>query len=248
MTALSSTAMVLAAGFGKRLRPLTLTKPKPLFDVAGRTMLDAALDRLVEAGVQRVVVNGFYLADQIEAHLKTRHDVELVFLRETEILETGGGVKNALPYFDDRPFLQMNADLPWVDKGTPSLLKLRAAWDAARMDALLLVMPTRAARGFPPTGDYNLTDAGLLVRKDIAPPRSHVILGAQIITPDLYKAEPATHFSNNILWDKAEAAGRLFGLVHQGTCFHVGTPEDLAEARRLWESGAGWAVPQAACP
>src|ERR1700761_1863521 len=132
MQTLSKTAMILAAGEGMRMRPLTLETPKPLLKVGGKTMLDHAIDKLIAAGIKRVVVNCFYLADQIETHLKTRKDVEIIILRETELLDTGGGIKNALDNFD-APFFALNADLPWMDGKSPSLSRMKESWNAAKM-------------------------------------------------------------------------------------------------------------------
>jgi MurNAc alpha-1-phosphate uridylyltransferase len=243
-TGLSDTAMLLAAGRGERLRPLTLMKPKPLFEVGGRAMLDHALDRLVESGVRRVVVNCFYLADQIVDHLAKRRDVEIVISREDELLDTGGGIRHVLSAFGGKPFFALNADLMWLDGEEPALARLARLWDPARMDALLLMMKTEKARGFGPQGDFNLDgtleEGGRLRRHPSSPPRSHVWIGAQILKPALFAAEAERVFSNNKIWDKAEEAGRLFGLEHTGTCFHVGTPEDWAMANRLLETGEGW--------
>jgi MurNAc alpha-1-phosphate uridylyltransferase len=241
MSSLSDTAMVLAAGRGERLRPLTLMRPKPLFDVGGRTMLDAALDRLVEVGVKRVVVNAFYRADQIVEHLAARRDLEIVLSREDALLDTGGGIKNVLPQFGGKPFFSINADLLWHDAKAPgALARLAAAWDATRMGALLLMMPTRRAPGFGPLGDFNLEPDGRLRRHPSAPPRSHVWIGAQIVVPDLYARVPDRVFSNNRIWNALEPEGRLFGLEHEGSCYHVGTPEDWMRANALWQSGEGW--------
>ena len=243
MTALSETAMVLAAGFGKRLLPLTETKPKPLFEIGGCTMLDLTIDKLVAAGIKRVVVNCFYLADQIEAQLALRHDVEVVISREAELLDTGGGIKNALPLLGDKPFFTINSDLVWTDEAQPALGRMADAWRASeKMDALLLVMPTQKVRGFGVHGDFMLEADGRLWRKDTKPPRSHVWLGAQIVKPKFYAEEPARIFSSNIVWNRIENDGGLFGVNHNGTCFQAGTPDDLAEANRQLASGEGWAV------
>jgi len=243
MSKLSSTAMVLAAGLGMRMRPLTLTKPKPLLEVGGRTMLDLVLDRLLAHGIRRAVVNAYYLADQIEAHLASRHDIDIIISREQELLDTGGGIKNALAHFDGQPFFALNADLPWMDGVEPSLDRMAAFWDSERMDALLLLMKTGKARGFESTGDFTLDPDGRARRKDVAPPRPYVMLSAQILKPDLFAA-PTTHvFSNNLIWNQAESQGRLYGIEHHGTCYHVGTPEDWTSANALLASGKGWAVP-----
>ena len=213
----SSTAMVLAAGLGTRMRPLTLAKPKPLQIVGGRTMLDHALDKLVAIGIERVVVNSFYLADQIEEHLRARRDVEIIISREEELLDTGGGILKALPHFGGQPFFALNADLPWIDGDVPGLGLLRQV-------------------------DFAMKGDGRLYRKDVAPPRPFVVISAQILKPELFAAPPARIFSNNWIWNEAEERGRLYGAEYSGTCYHVGTPEDLQRANALLASGQGWGV------
>ena len=239
---LSPTAMVLAAGLGTRMRPLTLEKPKPLFEVGGRTMLDVALDRLLAFGIRRAVVNAHYLADQIETHMAARKDMEIIISREDELLDTGGGVKKALPHFDGLPFFALNADLPWMDEGEPSLSRMAAAWNPDAMDALLLLMPTKKAYGFGTDGDFMLDADGKVRRKNIQPPRSHVMLSAQILKPESFAKRSEKTFSNNLVWNEAEEKGRLYGVEHHGTCYHVGTPEDWKRANELLASGKGWKV------
>jgi len=242
MNSLSLTAMVLAAGIGSRMRPMTLNKPKPLQMVGGKTMLDHALDKLVTAGIKRAVVNTFYLADQIEHHLKTRQDIEIIISRETELLDTGGGIANAIHYFDGKPFFSLNADLPWLDEGTPSLKRMQDFWNTQTMDALLLLMRTEKARGFAGTGDFVLEKNGEVWRKNLPPPRPYVWISAQILNPKLYNFPPARVFSNNYIWDQAETSKRLYGIEHNGTCYHVGTPEDWHLANKLFSSEQGWSV------
>ncbi len=238
---LSDTAMVLAAGFGARMKPLTDTTPKPLLPINGRAMLDIALDHLKGAGVRRVIVNGHYLADQIKHHLATRQDIETIFLFEPAILDTGGGVKNALAYFGDKPFFLLGGDMPWFDGKTPTLHRLAAAWKPDHMDDLLLVAPTETARGFSQAqGDFMMNREGRLTRKGTTPPRDVVFLSAQIINPRLYDGITDTVFSNNLIFDRAERADRLYGLMHDGTAYHVGTPQDWQEANHLLETGEGW--------
>jgi MurNAc alpha-1-phosphate uridylyltransferase len=239
---ISNTAMVLAAGLGTRMRPMTLTKPKPLQIVGDRTMLDHALDKLVVAGIERAVVNTFYLAEQIEAHLKIRHDIEIIISRETELLDTGGGIANALHYFDNKPFFSLNADLPWMDTRTPALPRMGEMWDADKMDVLLLLMRTDKARGFEPHGDFAMASDGRVWRRGMNPPRPYVWISAQILKPELFAKPPAKKFSNNHIWNDAEARNRLYGVEHDGTCFHVGTPEDWQIANELLASGKGWGV------
>jgi len=240
---LSDTAMVLAAGLGLRMRPLTLERPKPLLEVGGRTMLDHALDKLKEAGMKRAVVNVFHLAEQIEEHLAGRRDLEIIISRENELLDTGGGIKKALRHFGSKPFFALNADLPWLDEGEPSLVRMAEAWDKSRMDVLLLVMPSGKARGFSGKGDFMMEPDGSLWRKGAPEVKSHVWISAQIMSPEVICEVSEKVFSNNLVFDKAETEGKLFGILHHGTCHHAGTPEDLAEANRLLASGEGWAVP-----
>lgn len=237
------TGMVLAAGFGKRMLPLTLTTPKPLLHVGGKTMLDQALDRLQEAGVTRAVVNAGYLGDQIATQVATRQAPTMIVSRETTPLETGGGVKQALPWLGDDPIYVLNADLPWQDSTTPALQQLRNNWDATRMDVLLLLLPLAQAQGFGSKGDFNQLPDSRIQRLGATPPYSHVFIGAFIVKPQLYHSISATHFSNNVIFDRAEIASRLFGCVHKGTCYHVGTPADLMRANALLASGQGWGTP-----
>lgn len=238
---LSDTAMVLAAGFGVRMRPLTLDKPKPLLEVGGRAMLDRAIDHLAEVGVRRVVVNAHYLGDQIRDHVVQRRDVEILLSPEDEILDTGGGVKKARPHFGDKPTFVLGGDMPYFDgPAEKALTRLARTWDPARMDILMLVAPRGKARGFGEKGDFMMREDGSLWRDGAAQPRDVVFLSAMILKPQLYDTISETAFSNNKLFDEAEKRGRLFGVVHDGTCFHVGTPEDLAEANALLASGKGW--------
>lgn len=245
MSEISKTAMVLAAGLGARMRPLTLQKPKPLFEVGGRSMLDHALDRLVAVGIERAVVNTYYLSEQIAAHLEGRSDIEIIISHETELLDTGGGIKNALRYLGDKPFFALNADLPWLDAeesncDSSSLNRMMKAWDAAKMDALLLLMSTQKARGFAAMGDYAMESDGRVWRKDLQPPRSYVMMSAQIIKPEPFSHYPDRIFSNSKIWDQIEVLKRLYGIEHHGSCYHVGTAEDLQKANDLLSSGQGW--------
>jgi len=242
MNQLSSTAMVLAAGLGTRMRPMTDTKPKPLHTVGERTMLDHALDKLVAAGITRAVVNTFYLAEQIEEHLKTRHDVEIVISRESELLDTGGGIVKVLHEFDGKPFFSLNADLPWIDGTVPSLMRLQQMWDTNKMDVALLLMRTNKARGFGDKGDFAMERDGRVWRQGVEPPRPFVWISAQILKPNLYSNPPAKVFSNNHVWNEVEARGKLYGVEHNGTCYHVGTPEDWRTANELLATGQGWGV------
>ena len=221
-------AMVLAAGLGKRMRPLTDTTPKPLLAVAGRTLLDRALDRIAEAQVERAVVNVHYLGGQIEAHVKGRKAPPIAISREDVLLETGGGVTKALPLLGDAPFFVVNADILWLDGATPALQRLAQAWDDDRMDALLLMQSTATARGYEGRGDYFLDAQGRLKRRRGSEVAPYVFAALQILHPRLFKDAPSGAFSLNVLYDKAQESGRLWGIVHDGLWFHVGTPEDLS--------------------
>jgi N-acetyl-alpha-D-muramate 1-phosphate uridylyltransferase len=269
------------------MHPLTATTPKPLLRVGDRTMLDHVLDKLHDQGIGTqgngtIVVNAGYLGEQIIAHCATRTDVNITISREAEPLETGGGVKQALPLLGSAPFFVINADLPWLETGTPALARLEQAWRPEQMDVLLLVMPLAAARGFGENtngsidtfnemplvseataeaaayaaespmktqrvtssdsknkGDFAITSEGRLTRQ-AGDDLTMVYIGAMIIKPELYAPITASNFSNNLLWHQAEVAGRLFGCVHNGTCYHVGTPPDLTKANALLANGVGW--------
>lgn len=234
-----ATGMVLAAGLGTRMRPLTDDRPKPLVTLAGRTLLDWAVDRFAAAGLDRIVVNTHYKADMIKAHLAGRSGV--VLSHEDERLETGGGVKKALPDLGGGAFYVCNSDAVWLDGATPALDRLGDAWDGARMDALLLMQPVGDTVGYDGSGDYFCRADGTLQRRGEAQSAPYVFAGLQILHARLFEGAPEGPFSLNILYDKANAAGRLFGLEHDGGWLHVGTPEGLgdAEAALARETGPG---------
>ena len=222
-------AMVLAAGFGTRLKPITETTPKPMVMVAGRPMIDTVIDRLAAVGVQDVVVNTHHLAEVIESHLRKRTTPRIRFSREEEILETGGGIANALPLLGADPFYVVNGKIIWLNGKTDALVRLAEFWDDGRMDALLLLQPTATAVGYGGPGDFFLDQLGAIRRRrywEVAP---FVYAGIQILHPRLFTDGPKGAFSLNILYDRAIEAGRLFGLRHDGEWFHVSTPEQLAE-------------------
>ena len=219
-------AMVMAAGLGKRMRPLTATRPKPLVEVAGKALIDHVLDRLRAAGVERVVVNVHYLADSLEAHLKRNVsglDVAVSDER-AELLETGGGLVKARPLIDCDPFLAINSDNFWIDGPSDSLKLLASQWDGTKMDALLLLVPQARAGNHAGMGDFHMDAAGRLRRKTRSRVAPFVFTGIQMIKQSLLDDAPEGPFSTNILWDRAIAAGRCFGAVHQGLWFDVGTP------------------------
>jgi MurNAc alpha-1-phosphate uridylyltransferase len=227
-------AMVLAAGLGLRMRPITLTMPKPLVPVSGRTMLDRALDHLDHAGVDRKVVNLHWLGETIRSHLDGRDDI--VFSTEPELLETGGGVAKALPLLGTDPFYVCNADIIWTDGTVPALSRLARAFDPSRMDGLLLLQPVDTAFGYDGAGDFHLGDDGRLRRRKKEETTPLLFAGVQILHPRLFEDHPGGAFSLNLLYDRAIASDRLFGLVHDGGWYHIGTPSALAEAEALLDS------------
>ena len=234
--AVPKTAMVMAAGLGKRMRPLTATRPKPLVEVAGKMLIDHCLDRLRAAGVRRAVVNVHYLADALEAHLKNRvEDIEITISDEREqLLETGGGLARALPLVDCDPFLVVNSDNLWIDGPVDSLRLLAANWDDAAMDALLLLVPLARANCHSGQGDFHMSAAGALRRRKRGVVAPFVYTGIQMVSKRLFEGElPDGPFSTNLLWDRAMAAGRCFGVVHQGLWFDVGTPANVRKTEDL---------------
>lgn len=228
-------AMVLAAGLGLRMRPLTESRPKPLIVVAGRTLLDRALDRLANAGVKEAVVNLHYLGPMIEAHLAARNAPHTVLSWEkNQLLETGGGVTKALPSLGDDPFYVVNADIAWADGNIPALQRLAAAWREDAMDALLLLHPVAAATGYDGSGDYTILgkEVAELKRRRDDPAAPYVFTGVQLLHPRLFAGAPNGPFSLTRLYDEAETAGRLFGMVHDGDWHHIGTPAGLKIAEQ----------------
>jgi MurNAc alpha-1-phosphate uridylyltransferase len=224
-------AMVLAAGLGERMRPITDTMPKPLVKVGGQAMLDFVLDRLADAGVERAVVNVHYLADQIERHLASRKKPQIVISDErAKLLNTGGGVVNALPELGREPFFHVNSDTLWIDGVTPNLTRLAEAFDATTMDALLLLAPVATSIGYAGRGDFTMASDRRLQKRgeqEIAP---YVYAGAAILAPKLFDGAPADAFSLTRMFDKAREAGRLYGLRLEGVWMHVGTPDAIALA------------------
>jgi len=220
--------MVLAAGRGERLRPLTDSLPKPLVPIAGRSLLDRTLDRLVVAGIEDVVVNLHHLGAQIRTQLAPRRDLKITYSEEAEALETGGGLAHALTHFQGRNFFAINGDVLWQDFGPPALARLVAAWDDAKMDGLLLLQPVARAVGYDGAGDFEMAADGALERRPGGSSAPFVFTGVQLLHPRLFDAAPEGRFSLNLLYDQALSNGRLFGLVHKGAWFHVGTLPGLA--------------------
>ncbi len=237
-TTMPRTAMVLSAGLGLRLRPLTIERPKPLVEVAGRTLIDRVLDRLAASGIERVVVNLHHLGDMIRRHLADRDRPEIAFSDETdELLETGGGVARALDRLGDGPFFVVNSDTLWFDCGSDSLARLAERWDPEKMDALLLLQPTVDAFGYRGVGDFVMDPAGALMRRPECEVAPFLFTGVQLLGRRLFAGCPDGPFSLNLLYDKAAGSGRLFGLRHEGEWLHVGSPEGLAEAEKYLRDG-----------
>ena len=233
-------AMVLAAGLGTRMRPLTDSLPKPLVTVAGETLIDRILDRLAEAGVQEVVVNLHHKADQLSGHLARRQRPRIRESREETLLETGGGVGRALPLLGDAPFFVVNGDVLWRNGKRSALDRLAAAWDESRMDGVLLLKRTVSAVGYDGLGDFMLTQDGLVRRPKPGEIPPYIFAGVQILHPRLFADAPQDPFSLNRLYATAAEAGRLGGIVHDGEWYHVGTPEALAEAEEALATARIW--------
>ena len=229
------TAMILAAGLGKRMRPLTATRPKPLVEVAGKPLLDHVLDRLRTAGIMRAVVNVHYLAAAVEAHLKDQaQDIEILISDETkQLLETGGGVVNALSLIEDETFLIVNSDNLWIDGPVDAIRLLEQRWDESSMDALLLVVPLAQANCHGGVGDFRMDPIGRLSRRAPGKPGPFVYTGVQIVSRRLLRDAPPGAFSMNLLWNRAIAEGRVFGVVHEGLWFDVGTPQAIARSEAI---------------
>ena len=223
------TAMIMAAGLGKRMRPLTATRPKPLIEVGGKALLDHVLEKLRAAGVRKVVVNVHYLADALEAHLASRaHGLDVVISNERDLLlETGGGLVRAAPLIDADPFLALNSDNLWVDGPADTLKLLASHWDDAKMDALLLLVPLARALNHKGMGDFHMTRTGRLRRRQRSHVAPFVFTGIQMLSKRLLRDAPEGPFSTNILWDRAIEEGRCYGAVHQGLWFDVGTPKSI---------------------
>jgi MurNAc alpha-1-phosphate uridylyltransferase len=230
-------AMVLAAGLGLRMRPLTATTAKPLLMLQGRSLLDRALDRLEAAGVGQAVVNAHWHADKVAAAVAGRARPRITLQREEAPLETGGGVTRALPHLGAGPFAVANGDSVWLDGPTPALTRLAAAFDPARMDGLLLLVRSAQVDGEVGRGDFMLDPLGRLRRpkeREMAP---YIFAGVQILSPALFEGAPGGAFSLNRLYNRAIEAGRLYALVHDGVWFHLSTPPDLERAEVAMRAG-----------
>lgn len=223
----SDTAMILAAGLGKRMRPLTASQPKPMVRVAGKPLIDHALDRLAHAGITSAVVNVHYLADALEAHVLARAVPQVTISDERALLlETGGGMVKALPHLPD-PFFALNADNIWLDGPKSAFHDLSRRWDPEAMDALLLVVPHARAMNFDGPGDFHMDPLGRLSRRRAGRIAPFIYTGIQLVSHRLLREAPEGPFSTNILWNRAMEEGRLYGLSFTGLWFEVGTPQAI---------------------
>ena len=224
-------AMIMAAGLGTRMRPLTHTLPKPLVTVMGKALIDHAIDRLIEAGVTSFVVNLHYKADMIREHLSARKDVDIQYSDESDgLLGTGGGVLKAMPLFQDEPFYIHNSDTIWVEGYGKALDLMKASWSPDSMDALLLIVPLLHSMGYEGRGDFMMDSLGHLSRVPPGRVSPFAYPGVQIVHPRLFDNPPEGGFSTNVLWDRAIEKERLFGVRMDGVWIHVGTPQAVAEA------------------
>jgi len=223
--------MIMAAGLGTRMRPLTDDRPKPLVTVRGKALIDHDLDRLVAAGVTTAVVNLHYKAEMLRDHLARRRDIEIVFSDETEeLLGTGGGIVKALHHFQGEPFFVLNSDSIWVEGYVPALRRMIETWDSERMDGLLLMASMVTAMGYEGRGDFVMDAEGRIARPGENATTPFAYPGVQIVHPRLFADAPGGEFSTNILWDRAIAARRLYGIRLDGVWIHVGTPQARDEA------------------
>lgn len=235
MTAPIRRGMALAAGLGLRMRPITERMPKPLVPVGGRTMLDRVLDHFDAYGLEQIVVNTHYKGEMIRDHLASRRDILLS--HEELLLETGGGVRKALPHLGPDAFFVANSDILWTDGPRPALTRLAEAWDGTRMDALLLLQPTATAYGYDGAGDFSLGGDGRPRRRRDGETTPFLFAGVQILHPRLFADSPEGKFSLNVVYDRALAQGRLSAIVHDGAWYHVGTPAALDEVNGLLAAG-----------
>lgn len=233
MTKPPTTAMLLAAGLGTRMRPLTDATAKPLLELGGRALIDHALDRLAEVGVQTVVVNAHWQADRIAAHLAARAHPRIILRREETLLETGGGVRAALDVLGDAPFYIVNGDAFWLDGPYPALTRLADQFLSETTDAVLLVQRTAWVHADVGFGDFAMDKWGRLRRRAEREVVPYIYAGLQIVSPALFKDAPDGPFSMNLLWDRAIAADRLRAVVHDGPWFHLSTPRDLADTETI---------------
>ena len=233
----SDTAMVMAAGLGKRMRPLTSTRPKPMVKVAGKPLIDHALDRLAEAGIAKAVVNVHYLPDSLEAHVLARSAPTCLISDEREqLLETGGGMVKASPLLPD-PFFCLNSDNLWLEGPEDCFHQLSGLWDAHRMDALLLMVPHTGAHNYRGEGDFHLDPLGKVSRRSRGRVAPFIYTGIQLVSQRLLRDAPEGPFSTNLLWDRAIAEGRLYGTTFTGEWYEVGDPDAVVSTEAALTRG-----------
>jgi len=230
--------MVLAAGLGTRMRPLTIATPKPLIEVAGRTMADRAVDRLVEAGMENVVLNISYLGEQIRAHFDKRHDVKISFSVENEPLETGGGVQKALPLFQGDAFFVLNGDAVLLNGPTPPLERMKHKWHPEELDVLMLLHPSTKAIGYEGQGDFTLSPDGVPAFRTEGETVPYIFTGVQILSRRAFEGRTVGAWSLRDIYQDAIASGRARAIVHDGDWLHVGTPEGLELAESYFAKRA----------
>jgi len=232
--------MIMAAGLGTRMRPLTNDRPKPMVIIGGKPLIDHAIDRLIDAGVNLIVVNVHYRAEMLINHLKRRSDGTKIHISEEtdELLGTGGGVVKALPYFEGKSFFIHNSDSIWIEGFGHALDRMIALWDPQSMDALLLMASLVSTIGYEGAGDFMMDSDGRLSRVPEQRVSPFAFPGVQIVHPRLFDNSPKGAFSTNIVWDRAIAKGRLFGIRLDGTWMHIGTAEALLESEAFLASAS----------
>jgi N-acetyl-alpha-D-muramate 1-phosphate uridylyltransferase len=235
------TAMVMAAGLGKRMRPLTATRPKPLIRIGGKALIDYALDRIEAAGIAKVVVNAHYLPDALEAHLRRSKRAFSVTMSDerAQLMETGGGLIQAqrAGLFSGDPILCANSDNIWTDGPYDTIGRMADAWDGEAMDALLLLVPHTRAVGHGGRGDFRMDGAGKLTRRKSGAIAPYIFSGVQLLSRGLLRDPPEGPFSTNILWDRAIEEGRLYGIAHEGSWCDVGTVAAIPKVEAVLAGG-----------
>ena len=232
-TVIPKTAMVLSAGFGKRMRPLTDTMPKPMVPVNGTPLIGHVMNRLVDVGVERAIVNLHYLGEQIQNYLADENRLEIVFSEEVDLLETGGGVKHAMSLLGSNPFYVINSDAFWLDGYENTLRRLAREWREDKMDVLLMLQSTVYAYGYEGLGDFDAEASGKLERRQESAVTPWLFAGIQIVHPRALKNTPEGAFSLNVVYDQVSEAERLYGMIHDGEWFHIGTPQSIAETEEF---------------
>lgn len=242
-TAVPKRAIILAAGYGKRMLPLTERIPKPLLVISGQSVLARTVDQLCGVGIERIVINAAHLGEKIADFVAELNDERVLLSAEDEPLETGGGVVKALPLLGGDPFYVINGDSVWIDGMKSPLLRLAESWDPERMDVLLMLMPLARVSNFSGLGDFTMDPEGRLERRAEAAIAPYAYMGLSIINPALLAGAPDGAFSLNWVYDRATEAGRLYGIPHDGLWYHISTPEDLEIARARFANGHAPAVP-----